>query len=122
VVVLCLLKVTQTPTFDSATDQTLYCLLLLYSLRSWRALCSAGGFLQTVLYGYPGMRLRANGLFVKPQLPPDVRQINLVGVGYLGNKINISYDSTAVIITLQVDAQVFIAGRLLVTHGLQVVP
>ena len=65
------------------------------------------------------MRLRSNGLFVKPQLPDDVRQINIVGVGYLGNKINVSYDISAVLITLQANTQVTIAGRLLVTHGLQ---
>jgi trehalose/maltose hydrolase-like predicted phosphorylase len=41
----------------------------------------AGGFLQSVIYGYPGLRLKQDAMvFTHPQLPDGVTQLALTGV------------------------------------------
>lgn len=64
----------------------------------------AGGFLQSVLFGYGGIRLNLDGLYIDPSLPDGCSQISLNGIAYFGNKINYSYDSNQVniIITEQI--------------------
>ena len=48
----------------------------------------AGGFLQSVLFGYGGLRLYDKQLNFKPRLPSGTIQLNITGVNYLGNVIN----------------------------------
>ena len=44
----------------------------------------AGGFLQTVIYGYGGFRLKNSGLTFNPSLPPKVTKLT-ISVHYLGS-------------------------------------
>lgn len=49
----------------------------------------AGGFLQSLLFGYGGLRLHGNQqLHFNPMLPPGATQMKFVGVDYHGNSIN----------------------------------
>jgi len=52
----------------------------------------AGGFLQGVLNGYGGIRIRENALAFNPQLPPSVNFVRFREIHYLGNRIQIAYD------------------------------
>ena len=47
----------------------------------------AGGFLQAVVYGYGGFRLRENRLDFHPTLPRGCSKLTIHGVHYMGNKI-----------------------------------
>lgn len=47
----------------------------------------AGGFLQAVIYGYGGFRLRENRLDFYPTLPRSCRKLTIRGVHYMGNKL-----------------------------------
>jgi hypothetical protein len=60
-------------------------------------------------------------MFFKPQLPMDVREMRLIGVSYLGNRLDVVYDSSSVLISVQAASRVSIRGRLLSVHGLAVV-
>jgi len=51
----------------------------------------AGGFLQSVLYGYGGLRVRDDHLdLMPPPLPQNTTAITLKGVNYQGNRLRIS--------------------------------
>eukprot|EP00794_Sanderia_malayensis_P018525 gene18525-20383_t len=65
----------------------------------------AGGFLQSVLFGYGGIRLKSDGLYIDPILPGDVKELNLNGISYLGNKLRYTYDSEkiSIVVTKQTD-------------------
>lgn len=47
----------------------------------------AGGFLQSILFGYGGLRLKEDGLHFKLQLPPDSHSLVLNGVKYMGTSL-----------------------------------
>lgn len=50
----------------------------------------AGGFLQSVLYGYSGLRVRADRLdLTPPPLPAGTDSIRLQGVNYQGNRLSV---------------------------------
>jgi len=59
----------------------------------------AGGFLQTVLYGYGGFRLKNSGLTFKPSLPPNVTKMT-VNVHYLGSLMEFAVIEKEIKITL----------------------
>lgn len=49
----------------------------------------AGGFLQSVLFGYGGLRLRGNNqLQFNPRLLPGATQVRFIGIDYHGNSID----------------------------------
>lgn len=61
----------------------------------------AGGFLQSVLYGYTGLRIRAGGLDLEPKpLPTNTTEIRLAGVHYLGNRINITVSADSLFVSV----------------------
>lgn len=44
-------------------------------------LTGAGGFLQSVINGYAGLKLRLDGLYIeRPQLPEGVQFLSLTGI------------------------------------------
>src|SRR3989338_2353513 len=47
-------------------------------------LTGAGGFLQSVMFGYGGLRLDRSALTLNPQLPADTAGVRLLGIDYLG--------------------------------------
>merc|ERR1712031_23 len=60
----------------------------------------AGGFLQSVLYGYGGLRVRSDRLDLRPPpLPDDTGSIGLHGVNYQGTRLSILIEAD----TLAVD-------------------
>nr|XP_054752834.1 protein-glucosylgalactosylhydroxylysine glucosidase-like [Lytechinus pictus] len=59
-----------------------------------------GGFLQAVLMGYGGLRLRQDGITMKITLPQDSLKLSFTGINYLGNSLDISGNSTAMIVEL----------------------
>ena len=64
----------------------------------------AGGFLQTLLFGYGGLRLHAEELRFNGNLPlvPDSTYLYLHRIKYLG--ASLSFNFTTDIITLMVDS------------------
>ena len=63
----------------------------------------AGGFLQSVVFGYGGLRLKLDGIYLDPVLPDHTGKIGFNGLTYLGNKFNLEFDSqqTIVMVTEQ---------------------
>lgn len=51
-------------------------------------LTGMGGFLQAVIFGYTGFRVRQSCLTFAPLLPDDITELNVSGVDYLGNKLD----------------------------------
>ena len=63
----------------------------------------AGGFLQSVVFGYGGLRLKLDGIYLDPVLPDNTSKIGFYGLTYLGNKFNLEFDSqkTTIMVTEQ---------------------
>ncbi|NWU20194.1 PGGHG glucosidase, partial [Dyaphorophyia castanea] len=53
-------------------------------------LTGMGGFLQVVLFGFTGFRITRSGLLFDPAFPDDITKLNLSGVSYLGNKLEVT--------------------------------
>ncbi|XP_025031591.1 protein-glucosylgalactosylhydroxylysine glucosidase isoform X3 [Python bivittatus] len=51
-------------------------------------LTGMGGFLQAIFFGYAGFRISRSCLKFDPVYPDDIKQLNITGVCYLGNKLN----------------------------------
>ena len=64
-------------------------------------LTGAGGFLQTAFQGYTGLRIGDDSLTFSPVLPPGSTTLALRGVAYLGNRLNVRYDSATITVELQ---------------------
>lgn len=56
------------------------------------ARAGAGGFLQTVTYGYPGLRVSRGGLAVRPQLPEGAALVRLRAIFWRGVAFDLVYD------------------------------
>ena len=82
-----------------------------------------GGFLQTVLFGYGGLRLDVDDLLFRPaRLPPGgVSRVALRGVNYLGTEfdVEIQQDDT---VRLTVSSTGSTALQLTTTTPQQTVP
>ena len=63
----------------------------------------AGGFLQSLMFGYAGIRLQMESLHFDPVLPNETTKVELTGITYLGNKMNLGYDlkNTVIEVTSQ---------------------
>lgn len=59
----------------------------------------AGGFLQAVVYGYGGFRIKKNGLYFHSTLPPNATKITL-GIHYLGCSLKFEVEVKGVTCTL----------------------
>ncbi|NXB16999.1 PGGHG glucosidase, partial [Rhagologus leucostigma] len=53
-------------------------------------LTGMGGFLQVVLFGFTGFRITRSGLLFDPAFPDDITKLNVSGVSYLGNKLEVT--------------------------------
>jgi trehalose/maltose hydrolase-like predicted phosphorylase len=51
----------------------------------------AGGFLQTVIMGYPGLRLALGGIEMSPLCPEGVTHLKIRQFQYLGNSLNFEF-------------------------------
>ena len=62
-----------------------------------------GGFMQSVVYGYAGIRIRPTQLeFHNPLPPPGCSKTWLRGLKYLGTNMTILIDSTASKVTITI--------------------
>ena len=59
-----------------------------------------GGFLQSILFGFGGLRLSGSHLLVNPVLPPSCTDIHITGLGYRGNSLSIDVDQSMMTFTL----------------------
>lgn len=65
----------------------------------------AGGFLQTALFGYTGMRVNDTGIKLNsPSLPEATSIVRVRGVSYLGARIDIEYNSSVLTVVRQAPA------------------
>jgi hypothetical protein len=60
-----------------------------------------GGFLQVLIFGWPGMRILQDCLQFNPQLPENSQQLTLRGLSYKGLVLDIAYDSARVRISVK---------------------
>ncbi|XP_062859596.1 protein-glucosylgalactosylhydroxylysine glucosidase [Trichomycterus rosablanca] len=68
-------------------------------------LTGMGGFLQAVLFGYTGFRIKRDCLCFAPLLPDEVTQFSVKGVSYLGNKLDwlMSREDVSVVVRKQTE-------------------
>ena len=59
-----------------------------------------GGFLQSVIFGYGGLRLHQDRLDLKFNLPPKSEHFNITGVDYLGSSLDFRAQMELVSVTL----------------------
>ena len=52
-----------------------------------------GGFLQSIVFGYGGLRIHERHLTIDPVLPPGCNQMNFTGVDYLGSNLDLTFDA-----------------------------
>ena len=79
----------------------------------------AGGFLQSVIFGYGGLRLRENELRFRPRLPPETTSLSLIGVNYLGNSIDfiISADKSKILVTSRGQSSPVLQATVTASHA-----
>ena len=76
----------------------------MWSERRWgrgavNFITGAGGFLQTVIYGYGGFRIKKDGLYFNSTLPPRANKLTLA-VHYLGNTLDFQLGISGVTFTV----------------------
>jgi len=49
-----------------------------------------GGFLQALLFGYGGIRLRSESLDFDPVLPPGCSEMRFTGIDYMGSSLSLT--------------------------------
>ena len=81
-----------------------------------------GAFLQSIIYGFGGIRVRPQMLeFHDPRPPPDAAELRLMGIKYLGNRMDIIISQTgqAVIRLLEENSALPLVLRFNDTYGLE---
>jgi len=72
-------------------------------------LTGAGGFLQALIYGYPGLRINDTALnLAAPTLPEGSSKVRLRGVAYRGNRLLLEYDGATMTVALLTQADTVI--------------
>jgi len=64
-------------------------------------LTGAGGYLQTLAFGYPGLRINDNAMSLNPYMLENGNIVTIRGMNYLGNRLTISYTTQSISVTLQ---------------------
>ncbi len=59
----------------------------------------AGGFLQSILFGWGGIRILDDELFVNPILPPSTDAMIMRGIHYRDGSLQIEFNATTIAIT-----------------------
>ncbi|XP_060072815.1 protein-glucosylgalactosylhydroxylysine glucosidase-like [Ylistrum balloti] len=62
-------------------------------------LSGIGGYLQSLLYGYGGLRIFQDRLQFNPNIPPSSTSFNLTGIDYLGGSFDFSFLNNSMLIT-----------------------
>eukprot|EP00048_Salpingoeca_helianthica_P015014 m.224641 g.224641 ORF g.224641 m.224641 type:complete len:696 (-) comp16518_c0_seq1:156-2243(-) len=63
-------------------------------------LTGAGGFLQTVTFGYPGIRITGAGLTIKPALPEGATRMVVRSFSFQGSTSTLDYNSATMTLTV----------------------
>ncbi|XP_051885325.1 protein-glucosylgalactosylhydroxylysine glucosidase isoform X2 [Pristis pectinata] len=63
-------------------------------------LTGMGGFLQTVVFGYTGFRITKNCLLFDPIIPEDIDELQITGINYLGNILQLQLSKEQATIVL----------------------
>ncbi|XP_064602708.1 protein-glucosylgalactosylhydroxylysine glucosidase-like [Liolophura sinensis] len=64
-----------------------------------------GGYLQSLLFGYGGLRIFSEGLYLDPILPPSSTKFTITGLDYLGNALTLEVNQKNTIVTVTVSGQ-----------------
>lgn len=64
-------------------------------------LTGAGGFLQTVFSGYPGLRTNDTALRLDPRLVPGTSAVKLRGLCWRGNRIDVHYTGISISVAVR---------------------
>ena len=64
-------------------------------------LTGMGGFLQSVMFGYFGVRTRLDRMEFNPLLPPNTSTMEMIGVNYYGNEFDIEVTETIIRVTFK---------------------
>ena len=59
-----------------------------------------GGFLQNIIFGYGGFRIRSDRLDFNPMLVPKTTGVNFVGLNYLGFTFNLFIKENVAVINI----------------------
>ena len=59
-----------------------------------------GGFLQSIMFGYGGIRLLPDRLNLDPELPPDSTELHIIGLSYLGNVMDVFVTASELMVTV----------------------
>ncbi|XP_028034225.1 protein-glucosylgalactosylhydroxylysine glucosidase [Bombyx mandarina] len=60
-----------------------------------------GGFLQTLIFGYAGIRIHLDRIEItRPQLPPETKEFKIKGIKYLGSSLSMHIQATSVTLTV----------------------
>jgi trehalose/maltose hydrolase-like predicted phosphorylase len=59
-----------------------------------------GGFLQSILFGFGGIRLHKDRLTIDPVLPPGCDKLRFNGIDYQGSSLSVDVDRASMILTL----------------------
>eukprot|EP00929_Paragymnodinium_shiwhaense_P046237 TRINITY_DN23538_c0_g1_i4.p1 TRINITY_DN23538_c0_g1~~TRINITY_DN23538_c0_g1_i4.p1 ORF type:complete len:392 (-),score=63.17 TRINITY_DN23538_c0_g1_i4:378-1553(-) len=68
-------------------------------------LTGAGGFLQSAVYGLPGLRIWPDHLALKPSLTSGMTEVTVRGVHYRGSVMTITFDNTRVAVSVDADGE-----------------
>lgn len=63
-------------------------------------LTGMGGFLQAILFGYGGIRINSDCLFLCPSLLPNVTEIKFIGIDYQGYSFDLQVKANYMFVTL----------------------
>lgn len=74
-----------------------------------------GGFLQSILFGFAGLRLRSQQMDIDPILPPGCTKIIITGLDYRGTSLDVIVtNDTMVVLVTSVKPE---AGKLWLRSG-----
>lgn len=59
-----------------------------------------GGYLQSIIFGYGGLRVYEDKMVIKGNLPLSVTSMKVIGLDYLGGSIDIQFTDTVTIVTM----------------------
>ena len=82
---------------------------------------AAGGLLQSIIFGYGGIRLEPNRLVVHPNHLPNTTGFSLVGIHYRSSILNLHFNGSSNMVIIDVTKPVNVRVRItLVNHALEI--
>jgi len=82
-------------------------------------LTGSGGFLQTALYGLPGLRIRADHLELNPSFVEGMTSVSVRGLHYQGSVLRLSYNSSTATLRCETGPGVKVVDKSGMAHAIQ---